>query len=153
MLEITHIATSIRKEVIIEEVTVDDYKVMTKGNFFFDWKLEKDFKVYKLVLVESNEILGLMSLDHVETETRFEIKLLAVSRQNRGHKKSYEGIAGNLIAFACREALKFYGEEAFISLLPKTRLRVHYMLNYNMREIGSQLFLHQGTMRELLKKY
>lgn len=153
MLEITHIATSARKEVIIEKVTVDDYKVITKGKFFFNWKLEKAFEVYKLVLIEKNEIVGLMSLCDIIAESRFEIKLLAVSRENSGREKKYEGITGNLIAFACREALKFYGDHGVVSLLPKTRLKLHYMKKYGMLEAGPQLFLDSPLIQELLKKY
>lgn len=49
-----------------------------------------------------------------------EIYLLAVSKESRGKNKRYEGIVGNLIAFACREAIRLYGEIACVSLISKT---------------------------------
>ena len=88
MQKITHLETSSLKKIVIELVSDKDYKVITKAKYFFDWKLERGNIVYKLRLNDSDEILGLMSLQHFKSEERFEIKLLAVSKENRGKIKN-----------------------------------------------------------------
>jgi len=74
-------------------------------------------------------------------ELRIEIKLLASSKENTGAAKIYEGIAGCLIAFACRESLSKYGDMACVSLVPMTYLKEHYIQKYNMGNAGWQVFL------------
>lgn len=105
----------------IKQLNDDDYKAITKSRFYFNWKTEKSNDVYKLVL--GDEILGVMSCIHYQEEERIEIVLLAVSRENRGRDKKYERIAGNLIAFACKEAMKYHGINGCVSLVPKTSLK------------------------------
>lgn len=152
-MEIAEVKTGRRKLVRIQKVEPADYKKITKGKFFFDWRTEKDNRVYKLIEEESNEIVGLISLIHKEDEQRFEINLLAVSKENRGSKKIYEGIAGNLIAYACREAIKWHAIEGCVSLIPKTVLRKHYLLKYGMMDAGIAVFLEGKPLLDLLKKY
>lgn len=152
-MQIIHAETGVRYDVVVERLSDADYESITKKRYFFNWKTEKGNRVYKLKLTHSEEILGLMSLLHYEEEHRFEIKLLAVSRENRGKYKQYEGISGNLIAFACREARRLYAIDGCVSLVPKTKLRVHYIKMYGMIDSGYQLFLEGPEMTRLLIKY
>src|SRR5688500_13179149 len=89
----------------IEPLSAKDYGNITKPRYFFDWKTEKGNEVFKITLLTSDEILGLVSLIEHDDKS-IQINLLAVSRENRGKSKVYKGIAGNLIAWACREAVK-----------------------------------------------
>jgi hypothetical protein len=152
MQKITHLQTSLQKDIQIEVVTDDDYKIITKAKYFFDWKKEKENWVYKLIVKDSEEILGLMSVENFEDEDRLQINLLAVSKENRGEKKVYEGIAENLIVFACREAVKLYAENACVSLVPKTELKIHYIQKYGMIDAGRQVFLEGIALYKLLEK-
>jgi hypothetical protein len=152
MQKITHLQTSLQKDIQIELVTDDDYKIITKAKYFFDWKKEKENWVYKLIVKDSEEILGLMSVENFEDEDRLQINLLAVSKENRGEKKVYEGIAENLIVFACREAVKLYAENACVSLVPKTELKIHYIQKYGMIDAGRQVFLEGIALYKLLEK-
>jgi hypothetical protein len=152
MQKITHLPTNLRKGIKIERVIDDDYKVITKAKYFFDWKKEKESWVYKLILNESEEILGLMSLTNFENEDRIQINLLAVSKANRGKNRIYDGIATNLIVFACREAVKLYAENACVSLIPKTELKFHYIQKYGMIDAGRQVFLEGIVLYKLLEK-
>lgn len=152
MPRITLIENSVKINVVIELVTAEDYKKITKAKYFFNWNLEKENLVYKLRISFSDEILGLISLIHFEQEERFEIKLLTVYKENRGKNKKYDGIAENLIAFACREAVKKHAENACVSLLPKTELRSHYINKYGMLEAGLQIFLEGVSLFKLLEK-
>lgn len=152
-MKIIEIATSNPKDVIIERV-IDDYKAIKKAKFHFNWEKEKENLVFKLRLEGDDEILGLMSLKNYPSDKRFQINLLAVSNNNIGKEKQYDGIVGNLIAFACREAIKLYSENACVSLFPKTELRKHYVEKYNMIDFGGeQVFLEGNQLYKLLSKY
>ena len=152
MQKIIHIDTSALVNIVIERVTIGDYKLLTKERYFFDWKKEKDFDVFKLTIENSDDILGLLSLKNIEQEHRFEIKLLATSIENCGKNKTYEGIAENLIAYACRLAVLFYAENGCVSLLPKTELKQHYIQKYGMLDAGKQLYLEGKSLLNLLEK-
>ncbi|MCD6065648.1 MAG: hypothetical protein K0S33_474 [Bacteroidetes bacterium] len=152
-MNISEVRTQSKKKVIVEPLLARDYKRINKNRFWFDWKTEKGNLVYKLMFKDSDEILGLISLIHFADEQRYEINLLAVSKENRGRTKMYDGIAGNLIAYACRLAVKLYAENGCVSLLPKTELRTHYMRKYGMLPAGRQLFLEGLPLLRLLQKY
>lgn len=152
MQKITHSQTLLKKDILIELVTAADYKIITKTKYFFDWKTEKGNWVYKLRLNDSEEILGLISLENFESEDRIQINLLAVSKENRGAKKIYDGITENLIIFACREAVRLYAENACVSLIPKTELKIHYIKKYGMIDAGKQVFLEGIALYKLLKR-
>jgi hypothetical protein len=152
-MNITHVKTSEKKDVIIELLTESDYKGITKEKYHFDWKTEKSNTVYKLRLLDDNAILGLMSIKEYPSEDRIEIVLLASSTDNTGKNKIYEGIAGALIAYACREAIKLFGENACVSITPKTELKKYYMKQYGMLDAGRQIFLETASLFNLLNKY
>jgi hypothetical protein len=152
-MHIRHQESQGNRIVLVELVTAEDYKTITKARFFFNWKTEKKYLVYKLRIVGEKAILGLMSIQHFQAEKRIEIKLLAVSKENRGKHKVYEGIAGNLIAYACREAVNLHAEKGCVSLIPKDEIRNHYMKKYGMEDAGWQIFLEGLSLFRMLKKY
>jgi hypothetical protein len=152
-MEVIDLKNNTRKKAIIALVDDRDYRKITKSRYWFDWKTEKGYLVYKLTLAGSNDILGLMSLIHYEEEKRFAINLLAVSKENRGKQKTYEHIAGNLIAYACREALRLYALDGCVSLVPKTELKNHYIKKYGMLDASWQLFLEGRSLLNLLNMY
>ena len=88
----------------ILELTLTDIRKLKKEDWFFDWKSEaksKDKNVYKLVIIDNpNIIQGLISSqdrgDHIF------MPLIESSKFNRGDKKIYLGVPGNLVAFACK---------------------------------------------------
>lgn len=152
-MEITHVESSEKKDVVIELVLEHDYLFITEADYHFDWELEKNNSVYKLKLPDDDEILGLMSLKVISSESRIEIVLLASSVENTGNNKIYDGIAGNLIAFACRESIKLYAENACVSLHPKTELRNYYMTKYGFENGGRQIYLDSTPLFNLIAKY
>lgn len=152
-MEITHVTTGVKVPIRIELLLAKDYKLITKRRYWFDWNTERRNLVYKLRLTTTDDILGLISLIRIDEEKRLEINLLAVSIDNRGKNKIYEDIAGSLVAYACREALKLYADEACVSMIPKTKLREHYIKKYGMLDAGWQLFLEGRALFKLIKKY
>ena len=143
--------TNKRFEVVVDIVDEQDFKLITKSKFYFNWKEEKENDIYKLIL--EDEILGLMSCFDDEGDKRIEIKLLSVSKENRGQNKRYDRIAGTLIGYACREAMKRYGIEGCVSLVPKTQLKHHYIEKYGMIDAGRQVFLEGEQLLRMLKEY
>lgn len=73
-----------RVEVVSVEAT--DYKYLTKKRYFFHWKDEKNVEVYKLRIINSTDILGLISLERIPNEwrVRIRIRLLTISVENQG---------------------------------------------------------------------
>lgn len=142
------------KAVIISPVNDEDVKILTKKRYFFSWRNEKaNAHLYKLCIAGEDDILGVMALVDVPAEYRMEIKLLASARENVGDGKDYEGIAGCLIGFACRESVKRYGNLACVSLKPKTELQEHYRRKYGMIDAGHQLCVEGLSLIKLINKY
>ncbi|PQJ11706.1 N-acetyltransferase [Flavipsychrobacter stenotrophus] len=134
-------------------VDSNDYKIITAKQFFFQWKKERAPAItYKLVIL-NEQLLGVISLIRYDSEYRIEIKLLAVSTDNKGKSKKYDRVAGCLIAFAASEALTLYGELGCVSLIPKTELKQHYIRQYGMIDAGWQLYLEGRQLLQLLKAY
>lgn len=127
-------------------------KIYNKTHFF-NSKQEKPETIYKLIIYGTSEILGPVSLVSFDKEQRVDVKLLAVSTDNFGPGKRFERIAGNLFGFAGRLAVKLYGSDAAVSLIPKTNLVFHYCREYGFEPAGRSLFLHGKTLLELLNKY
>ncbi|WP_416865896.1 MAG: N-acetyltransferase [Imperialibacter sp.] len=150
---VENLQTKEKVEVRIARLERGEYKGITEARFWFDWKAERGFDVYKLCTRNTGDILGLMSLEVIPAESRIEIRLLAVSKENRGSTKVYDHITGNLIAFAGIQATKLFGDLACISLVPKTELIRHYMETYAMLQAGRSLFLDGRELLDLIAKY
>jgi hypothetical protein len=101
--------------------------ILKKNGWNFDWKTEfNDLKkeVYKLTIVNNpNIIQGLLSItiesDHIYMD------LLESAPFNIGKGKLYEGVAGNLVAYACKTSFQ-KGYDGFVAFTAKTRLINHY---------------------------
>ena len=94
---------------VIQRLMVSEFGSIRAGRRFgFDWIQYKSLEVYKLKILGDETIVGLTCLiDHpVGAEDAIEIECLELSKENIGLNKQYDGIAGTLIAFACRESFK-----------------------------------------------
>ena len=130
-----------------------DYKQLSKSRYFFDWKEEEKYETYKLVQKGQNDILGLVSIERIPSEWRIHIRLLTVSKENKGSEKVFEKIAGNLIAFVSKEAVKEFGELACVSLLSKSSIVEHYITKYKMNKTGKTLSLEMPEIIEIINTY
>jgi signal-transduction protein with cAMP-binding, CBS, and nucleotidyltransferase domain len=140
-------------KVEIESVQANDYKSITKSRYFFDWKEEQPQEVYKLNIVGSSDILGLVSVEQIPEEWRIHIRLITVSKENKRSDKEYENIAGNLITFISKIAVREYGELACVSLKPKGAIAQHYIDKYGMNITGMTLSVEIDEILELIKIY
>jgi hypothetical protein len=138
----------------IVPVETIDFKRLTKKRYAFSWQKLKDEKlIYKLTIAGGEDILGIIWLAEYPAEERLEIKLLAVSIENVGTDKQYERIAGCLIAFTCREAIRRFKNYPAVSLVPKTELKLHYIRKYGMQDAGWQLYLEDQPLIKLVEEY
>lgn len=155
MMHVIDVRTQKLVAVAVKRVENEDFKIITKKRFFFNWKsLRETFEVFKLILVDNEEeILGVVAVAAYPTEQRLEIKLLASALENVGNEKKYEKVAHCLIAFVGREAIKRYSDFPCISLTPKTRLKLHYMRTYGFMDGGRQLFLEGDNLMHFVKRY
>lgn len=149
------IESSSGKNLQIEIMPVEDvdYKALRKDRYFFYWKIEKEYEVYKLQITGTNEILGLISLERIPEEWRVHIRLLTVSKENVGHNKKYDKIAGNLIAYAAKIAVREYAELACVSLKPKSQIARHYIDKYGMNLTGITLSLELPEILDVINLY
>ncbi len=149
------VKTSTNKTYSIEILPVDsdDYKRLKKSRYYFNWKKEKEKEVYKLQIIRSNDILGLVSIDRIPQEWRLHIRLITVSKENMGKDKQFDGITGNLLAYVAKIALREYGVLACVSLKPKLQIAKHYIEKYNMNVTGASLSIEVPEIIDLINKY
>lgn len=141
---------SFRTEVL--RLTKADLKQITKKNGWnFNWKTELDDnskEVYKLTIVDNpNVVQGLISFtinaDHVYMD------LLENAPFNLGRDKLYEGVAGNLVAYACKISFR-HGFSGYVSFTAKTRLIEHYQRTLNAMTFGGQLMIINTVAANIL---
>ena len=139
--------------VILVEIIPAELSDLKSENFHFDWMKEVNHQVFKLRIVKTLEILGLMSLEIFSRERFIKVRLLAVSPENKGKNKKFDGIAGNLIAFASKFAVYNFAEDACVVIRPKTLVSKHYQEKYKMKQQGRLLSLEVPEILEVINMY
>jgi len=140
-------------KVEILPVENSDYKKISKKRYFFDWQEEKEQEVYKLRIIGSEDIIGLVSIERLPEEWRIHIRLLTVSKENKGSEKKYENIIGNLLTYISKIAIKEYAELACVSLKPKSKIAQHYIDKYGMNITGVTLSIELKDIMKLIESY
>lgn len=137
-------------------LTKNDLKKITKKQGWnFDWKsefLKPDRDVYKLTITNNTDIIqGLVSL--AITPDNVYMHLIENAPFNIGKNKVYAGVAGNLVAFACK--LSFQHEtDGYVSFRAKTILINHYVKKLGAIHFGGHLLiLDTKAALNLLNKY
>lgn len=124
-------------------LTKADLKQTQKKNgWLFNWRQEHglpDREVYKLTIVNNPHIIQGISSLTVNTDHVF-IHLIENAPFNRNNKKLYEGVAGNLVAFACKLSFQ-RGGMGFVSFHSKTNLFDHYIKTLNAIHFGNHLMI------------
>jgi hypothetical protein len=126
-------------------------QVAKKNGWAFDWKSElrhDEREVYKLTIINNPTVVqGLLSLttktDHVNLE------LLESAPFNRGRTKLYDGVPGNLVAFACKLSFQ-RGAGGFVSFQAKNRLIDHYIGTLGADYVGGNLMVIEAPAAQRL---
>jgi hypothetical protein len=153
---VRNIVTSDSFQTEISRLTLKDLKTVGKKNgWLFDWKKELDDnrkEVYKLTIVNNlNVIQGLISLTK-EADHIF-MNLLENAPFNLGKNKMYEGVAGNLVTYACKISFQ-YGYDGFVAFVAKTELIEHYKKTLGAYLLGGQkMIIPTDASKFLVEKY
>lgn len=137
-------------------VTKKDLIPVKKGNGWqFDWKYEfeqLERQVYKLnIKGNPNVIQGLINFSN-ENDHLF-MHLIESAPFNKGKNKIYVGVAGNLVAFLCKQSLD-KGYEGFVSFISKTRLIEHYEKTLGAIHVGNhKMVIFPKEALQLIEKY
>lgn len=140
----------------ISLLTKVEVKGLTKKNGWqFDWMSELKIttrEVYKLTITNNpNIIQGVVSLE-VKTDHVY-MHLIESAPFNIGRNKTYLGVPGNLIAFACRLSFQ-RGCEGYVSFLSKTKLIEHYEKSLGAVHVGGRnMVITTETALRLTNKY
>ena len=140
----------------VHPITKTDLKNATKKNgWLFNWISEfklTDRQVFKLTIRNNPDIVqGLLSIS--DYSDHYYLHLVESAPFNLGKSKLYEGVPGNLFAFACKTSWD-KGYQGFISFTSKTKLVVHYEKTLGATHVGGQkiVIFPQEALR-LIKKY
>ncbi|GHB33238.1 N-acetyltransferase [Mongoliitalea lutea] len=150
---VVEVSTGKRLKALVLPVEANDFKSLNKSMYFFNWKEERGYEIYKLIIVGQLEILGLISFEKIPFEWRYHIRLLSASKKNVGKQKQYDYVIGNLLAHVGKIAVADFGEMACISLKPKTAIIDHYRKKYKMQVTGSTLSLEVPELINLINEY
>jgi hypothetical protein len=138
------------------EVSSNDLKLVTKNRGWnFNWKgeLKKEgTKVYKLTIVNNTDIIqGLISIE--DKGDHIFVNLIENAPFNIGKQKLYEGVPGNLFAFACKLSWD-NGNQGFVSFISKSKLMEHYNKILGAENVFDQrMVIEPREALKLIKKY
>lgn len=134
----------------------DELKNISRNKgWLFDWKNEfkhPERDLYKLTIVGNpNIIQGLLSIEIKEDHVY--MHLVENAPFNRGKDKVYAGVAGNLVAFACRVSFQ-RGFEGNVSFLSKTQLIEYYEKSLGAFHFGGHIMIIETEIAlKLIGKY
>jgi hypothetical protein len=140
----------------ISRLTKNDLKNVTKkSGWNFNWKVEfQDIQkeVYKLTIVNNpNVIQGILSISILEDHVY--MNLLESAPFNLGQNKLYEGVAGNLVAYACKVSFQ-KGFDGYLAFVAKTNLIKHYEKTLGAYHFKNQrMIIETEPARLLVEKY
>jgi hypothetical protein len=145
---------SFQTEVILLS-KLDLKEITKKKGWNFSWKSEfNDIKkeVYELTIEHNpNIIQGLLSLT-IESDHIY-MNLLESSSFNIGKNKLYEGVAGNLVAYACKLSFQ-KGFQGFVAFTAKTQLIEHYEKTLGAFHFKNQrMIIETEASKFLVEKY
>ena len=139
----------------IDKITWRERHLIKKSSWLFDWQLELKAvqkEVFKLTTVNNSDIIqGLMCLE--DKKDHIFLHLLESATFNKGKHKLYLGVAGNLVAFACKISFE-KGYEGFVAFDSKTALIKHYEKTLGATHFrGQRMFIETRAAYQLVTKY
>ena len=141
---IEEIGTGQSFETDMVPILADEIKnVHKKDGWFFNWKIEfkkPGHQVYKLILQGDKQIQGLISIEPNSEEFYIELHLIEISPHNYSKNKKFYGVAGNMVAFACKMSFDL-GFDGFVAFTAKTSLVDHYI-----KRLGAQVIFSHNRM-------
>lgn len=139
---------------VILEATLANLKNLATDGWRFDWAAElAESEVYKLSAPKlGSTIHGLISLTRASGFVQ--VNLVECHPENIGRRKRFQGVAGNLFAFASTMAFDL-GHEGFVMFIAKSELISHYEKTLGAKRMGrgSKMFLDTAASSRLVAQY
>lgn len=153
---IENVITGDRFQTEISILQNSDLKSLTKKNgWLFYWS--EEFKnpvrdIYKLTITGNSKIIqGLISLE-VKSDHVY-MHLVENAPFNKGQTKVYAGVAGNLVAYACKLSFQ-RGHDGNVSFLSKSQLVEHYEKTLGAFHFGGRIMIIETkSALKLINKY
>jgi hypothetical protein len=143
-------------ETEITQINPKEGRQIKKTEWVFNWttELKNDSnKIYKLTTLNNSTIIhGLICL--TDKQDHIFMPLIESAKFNKGSKKLYKGVAGNLVAFACKTSFE-KGYEGVVSFIAKTQLIKHYEISLGAKLFGggNRMFIDTKEAYALVKQY
>jgi hypothetical protein len=142
-------------ETEIVKIGSKEKKQIKKSAWIFNWEIElrePSRDIFKLSIVHNSDIIqGLMGIE--DKKDHIFLHLLESSNFNKGKKKLFFGVAGNLVAFACKISFE-KGYEGFVAFDSKTALIRHYQQSLGATHFrGQRMFIETISAENLVKSY
>lgn len=139
----------------ITRLTEIDSKQIKKSDWQFNWHKElKDStkEVYKLTTVNNPTVIqGLLSIE--DKYDHIFMHLIESSKFNKGKRKVYLGVPGNLIAYACKISVD-KGYEGFLAFDAKSALIKHYEQTLHATHFrGLRMYIEPSAALRLISQY
>lgn len=130
-------------------------KGFSKGKWKFDWiseSMETNRRIFKLVTLENPLIIhGLISVE--DKRDLIYMHLIENAKFNKGKEKAYLGVAGNLVAYACKLSFEM-NYDGFISFTSKSKLIEHYKKSLGAKVfMGNLMIIDSHESYRLFKRY
>lgn len=142
-------------DTVVAPLAQTEGKLIKRKDWVFNWQAElkaQERQVYKLATVQNADIIqGLISVtdkgDHIFMD------LIESAAFNKGKKKLYTGVAGNLVACACKLSFE-RGYDGVVSFIAKTQLIEHYQQTLGAKLFaGNRMFIDTPEALKLATKY
>jgi hypothetical protein len=129
---------------------------LKKNGWNFNWRIAtKNYPntTYCLIDHKYQQIQGAIQLRIIDGMLIMEI--IELAPENIGSKRKFQNVAGCLIAFACKEAIKLKTEyKGYLTFVAKTELIELYKQKYNATQtIGHRMYIDPFNGEKLIIKY
>ncbi|HBK82982.1 MAG TPA: hypothetical protein DDZ41_05200 [Flavobacterium sp.] len=140
-------------ETVITQIS--QIKQVKKSDWLFDWhtQIEDQSKLVFAVSTTNNPLIiqGLICI--TDKKDHIFMDLIENAKFNKGRKKLYRGVAGNLVAFACKTSFE-KGYNGVVSFIAKTQLIEHYSEILGAKLFSkNRMFIDTKEAQFLTKKY
>jgi len=149
------IVNTISGDILETEFHKFSKKEIQKKDWTFNWHSELAVarnEVYKMTIKDNPTIIqGLISF--IFDNGFVFINVVENAKFNRGKEKLYEGVGGNLFAFACKRSLEA-GLEGFVVFEAKTALIGYYQKALGAELLGGQrMVISDKASEKLITQY
>ncbi len=126
-----------------------------KPDWQFNWHLELNDsakEVFKLTTHNNPMIIqGLLSIE--DKDDHIFMHLIESAKFNKGRDKTYFGVPGNLVAYACKISME-RGYVGFLAFDAKTVLIKHYQESLHATHFrGKRMFIETTAANRLISNY